>query len=200
MTDIEVVLLDFGGVVIKTPFELVETTWRGPFDTATDPLWVQSQTGAITERDYWDVRSRESEPDAEDPTFSWMRGLYDVEEPRIVRPEITALLDELQARGLRTAVLTNDLSAFHPPKWIDRMTVLRRFDPVIDLSHVGFLKPDPQAFEHACKTLDVEPRQVAFLDDQQQNVAGATAAGLVAVWFDPTDVDGSLDRLRTTLA
>jgi putative hydrolase of the HAD superfamily len=195
----DTVLFDFGGVVIKTPFELVDTDWRGPFDTATDPLWLQSQTGVISERHYWDTRAREFHPDAADPTFAFMRGLYDVDEARIVRPEVVALLDELQAAGHRTAVLTNDLAAFHPEEWIDRMTVIRRFSPVIDLSHVGFLKPSAEAFEHACKELGATPDHIVFLDDQKQNVAGALDAGLRAVWFDPTDVAGSLDRLRDAL-
>lgn len=194
-----VVLFDFGGVVIKTPFELIDSDWRGPFDTATDPMWIESQTGVISEREYWERRAREFHPAAEDPTFAFMRGLYDVEEAAIVRPEIVALLDELRAAGHRTAVLTNDLAAFHPEEWIDRMTVIRRFDPLIDLSHVGFLKPQPEAFEHAGKLLEVEAEQIVFLDDQKQNIAGAVDAGLIAVWFDPTDVSGSLDRLRDAL-
>lgn len=193
------VLFDFGGVVIKTPFELLDTPWRGPFDTTTDPMWVQSQTGVISEREYWERRAAEFHPGSADPTFDFMRPLYDVEETRIVRPEILALLDELDATGHRTAVLTNDLAAFHPDDWIERMTVIRRFSPVIDLSHVGFLKPAPEAFDHACKVLEVEPEQVVFLDDQKQNIAGAEAFGLHAVWFDPTDVEGSLDRLRAAL-
>ena len=193
------VLFDFGGVVIRTPFELVDSSWRGPFDPAGDPLWVESQTGVITERDYWERRAREFHPEAPDPTFAFMRPLYDVEEDRIVRPEITALLDELQASGHRTAVLTNDLAAFHSEDWIERMTVIRRFAPVIDLSHVGFLKPQVEAWEHACKVLDAAPEDIVFLDDQKQNIAGAEAFGLHAVWFDPTDVEESLDRLRAAL-
>ena len=194
-----VVLLDFGGVVIRTPFELHDHAWRGPFDTATDPLWVRSQRGELTEREYWHERASAYHPDAEDPTHAFMRDLYEQDESVIVRPEVRSLLEDLHAAGLRTAVLTNDLAAFHPPEWMARMTVLRAFDPVIDLSHVGFLKPEPEAFEHALKELGLAPEDAAsvvFVDDQRRNVAGAEAAGLRAVWFDPTDVPGSVARVR----
>jgi putative hydrolase of the HAD superfamily len=197
-----VVLFDFGGVVIRTPFELHDHDWRGPFDPETDPLWVRSQTGEITEREYWHERASAYHPGAEDPTHAFMRTLYEQDEERIVRPEVRQLLDDLRAAGLRTAVLTNDLAAFHPPEWIERMSVIRRFDPLVDLSHVGVLKPQPEAFEHALKELGLsreEAGTVVFVDDQRRNVAGALQAGLRAVWFDPTDVPASIGRLRAEL-
>ena len=194
-----VVLFDFGGVVIRTPFELVDTGWRGPFDPAGDDLWRASMRGDITEREYWHRRASEHHPLAEDPTFAFMRDLYDTDEDVVVRPEVVALVDRLQAAGLQTAVLTTDLRAFHAEEWVERMTVVRRFDPLIDLSHVGFLKPSAEAYEHACKILDTPPEQIVFLDDQQPNVAGAVDFGLTAVWFDPTDVPGSIARLEAAL-
>lgn len=53
-------LLDFGGPVLLTPFELIakaektlgNLSWRGPFDTSTDPEYVRWQAGDITEREY----------------------------------------------------------------------------------------------------------------------------------------------------
>lgn len=194
-----VVLFDFGGVVIRTPFELGDFDWRGPFDVATDPLWAKSMSGEITEREYWHQRSSAYHPDDDDPTHTFMRTLYEQDEAVIVRPEIVALLDDLQAAGIRTAVLTNDLAAFHPPEWIERMTVIRRFDPLIDLSHVGYLKPQPEAFEHALKSLGIareDAASIVFLDDQPRNVAGAEACGLRGVHFDPVEVEGSLATLR----
>jgi putative hydrolase of the HAD superfamily len=194
-----VVLFDFGGVVIRTPFELHGFDWRGPFDPGSDPLWEQSQRGEITEREYWHRRASAYHPDAEDPTHAFMRDLYEQDEAVIVRPEVLALLASLEDAGLRRAVLTNDLAAFHPQEWIDRMTVVRRFDPVVDLSHVGVLKPQPEAFEHALKELGLsreDAGRVVFVDDQRRNVAGALSVGMRGVWFDPTDVPASVARVR----
>ena len=194
-----VVLFDFGGVVIRTPFELHRFDWRGPFDPGSDPLWEQSQRGEITEREYWHRRASAYHPDAQDPTHAFMRDLYEQDEAVIVRPEVLALLASLEDAGLRRAVLTNDLAAFHPQEWIARMTVVRRFDPVVDLSHVGVLKPQREAFEHALKELGLsreDAGRVVFVDDQRRNVAGALSVGMRGVWFDPTDVAGSVARVR----
>jgi putative hydrolase of the HAD superfamily len=188
------VLFDFGGVVLRTPFELFpdEVTFRGPFDPANDDLWRESIDGRISERDYWHRRAAEFHPEAEDPTYTLMRQLYETDEHRLVRPELLSLLDELQAAGLRTAVLTNDLHAFHGDAWVERITVLRRFEVVIDLSHIGFLKPAPEAYEHALKVLELPAGEVLFVDDQPLNVEGAHALGIPALRFDPTDVRGSV--------
>ena len=198
---ITTVLFDFGGVVIRTPFELLDTEWRGPFDPSTDPLWQQAVvTKEITERDYWHQRASEFHPDAEDPTQAFIASVYDAEESVIVRPEVVALLDDLEEQGLRVAGLTNDMAAFHPVEWTERMTVLKRFDPMIDLSYAGFLKPAAEAFDHALAELGASAEEVLFFDDQPQNVQGANAYGITAVRCDPTDVDGSIRQLQSHLA
>ena len=65
-------ILDFGGVISRTMFETHDVTeralglrpgtltWRGPLDPGTDALWASMQTGAISERDYWLTRTRET--------------------------------------------------------------------------------------------------------------------------------------------
>ena len=75
-----VVLFDFGGVVIRTPFELHGYDWHGPFDPSSDPLWEAMQRGEITEREYWHRRASAYHPRAEDPTHAFMRDLYEQDE------------------------------------------------------------------------------------------------------------------------
>ena len=62
-------LLDFGGVILKTPFEmhrLVERKlnlpknsldWYGPFDPQSDLIWRKMQADEITEQNYWKKKS-----------------------------------------------------------------------------------------------------------------------------------------------
>ncbi|MGH9246496.1 MAG: HAD-IA family hydrolase [Acidimicrobiales bacterium] len=196
-------LLDFGGVVIRTPFEMLhvlggeEPGWRGPFDPDADALWRAMQRGDITERAYWDQRAGELFDGVyADPVRELMRVLLDRPETEVVRPEMAIFLDEIE----RPAVLTNDLSRFHPPAWVARMTILRRFDPLIDLSEVGVLKPDRRAFDVALERVGDEPAHVLFVDDQPRNLAGAEAVGMRTEWFDVTDVSGSIARIQARLS
>jgi putative hydrolase of the HAD superfamily len=99
------------------------------------------------------------------------------------------------------AILTNDLAAFHGPEWMERVTVLGEIDVVIDGSVTHVLKPDPRAYEAALTALgDPDPGSVVFVDDQRGNLRGAEQCGLVTVWFDPVDVEGSVARVQAALA
>lgn len=62
----------------------------------------------------------------------------------VLRPETQELRRTLLEGGMRAAALTNDLSRFHDGAWIEQMDVLDKFDPFVDLSNSGVLKPDPR--------------------------------------------------------
>lgn len=191
-------LLDFGGVVIKTPFELLHRVgspdWRGPFDPAGDPLWSDLQAGVISEREHWHTRASEVYPDSEDPVRDLMRTLYRPPSIEVVRAGVLDLAVEVGA-----GVLTNDLARFHDERWLAEMGLEGVFKPLIDLSYVGFLKPEHRAFRHALAELEEPPLNVVFVDDQPHNVDGAKACDLVGVWFDATDPAGSIERIRQAL-
>ncbi len=193
-------LLDFGGVVIRTPFEMLHRVghpeWTGPFDPSADRLWLDMQAGDLTEREYWHRRADEVLPNASDPVSAMMNVLFAPPADDVVRQEVLVLLGEVD----RPAVLTNDLARFHPTEWLEEMGLAKTFDPLIDLSFSGRLKPHPSAYAHAMERLGVPADQVVFADDQPQNVEGASTFGMRAVWFDVTDPEGSVSRIRAELA
>lgn len=207
----EVLLFDFGGVIIKTPFELVPALerrlgldpigWHGPFDPVRDPLWLRLTRREITEREYWRRRALELAPvlgSDTDPVRSLFEAMYDLDESDIVRPETRALVDRAAGQK-RLAVLTNDLGRFHSPEWKARMSILGRFETVIDLSEWGVLKPHPDAYEVALAQLGVAAHDVLFVDDQPANVAGARSVGLHAIGFDVTSPASSVAAVAQAL-
>lgn len=192
-------MLDFGGVVIRTPFEMVHKldpvpSWHGPFNPEADELWQSMQRGDITERGYWLRRAKEFFA-GDDPMRDLFRTMLDHPEEQVVRPEMTRFLATVDKPG----VITNDLSRFHPPEWIDAITITSIFDPLIDLSHSEFLKPDPRAFAYALSELALPADEVLFVDDQPFNLRGAEAVGMRTEWFDVTDVDGSISRIKKAM-
>jgi putative hydrolase of the HAD superfamily len=201
-------LLDFGGVLLLTPFELRPAaerslgvapgtlTWAGPFDPPSDPLWQQWQDGTVTEREYWARRAADHGLE----TLPFMAQFFEPGGDHLVRPEMWALVRSRRAHGGRVAILTNDLQAFHGPEWIAAVTVLGEVDALIDGSVTKVLKPDPRAYAAALDVLgDPDPASVVFVDDQRGNLAGAEACGLTAVFFDPVDVAGSMARVHAAL-
>lgn len=206
-------VLDVGGVVIRTPFELLEAAERtrglapgslgrrGPFDPAGDPDFDEARTGTITERHYWQQRVDRAAPVLGiEPAFrAFMHVLYDLPEPMVVRPEVAALIDEVRAAGIRLGMLTNDLYDFHGRTWVERMGVLARAHVLVDVSRHGVLKPDPAAFAVGIDAMNRAPEDLVFLDDQPVNVAGARRAGMEAHEVDVTRPGEAVAKARATL-
>jgi len=211
-------VLDFGGPVLLTPFELVEEfpgtpahallSQRGPMasEDLPDPDWLELQAGRITERDYWDHRSAEwaellggSEAAEGQSIQDMMAHLYEPARASLVRPVALAAIRAARAAGHPVGVLTNDLSAFHSAEWIAAMEVLGEIDVIVDGSVEGFLKPDPRLYELMAERLGVGFDEMVFVDDQASNVRGAEALGIPTVHLDPRDPDTAYAQARKLL-
>lgn len=211
-TQLPALVLDFGGPVLLTPFELVEqlpgTTAhdlffeQGPFDTGgrPDDAWRQMQAGLITERDYWAHQAaawHEAEGTRSVAGVPQMFGsLYSPPGPHLVRHQAIDLVDDAIAAGRPTAILTNDMRAFHPVEWIEGMDIISRVDVMVDGSIEGVLKPDPRLYELLSQRLGVGYADMVFIDDQPKNIRGAEDLGIPSVSLDVTDPDTAFVRAR----
>ena len=206
-------VLDFGGPVLRTPFELLRggerrvglaegsLDWSGPFDPSRDDAWRAMQAGELTERDYWMRRSEQFA--ALTGRESSFRGLMDVlfagDESELVRPEAVHIIGAAHTADVAVAVLTNDMRAFHGDEWVARMRVLDSVDVLVDGSVEHVLKPDPRIYRLATDRLGVAARDCLFVDDQPGNIEGARHVGMQTVWFDVTDPSASYDAVRQLL-
>jgi putative hydrolase of the HAD superfamily len=206
-------LLDVGGVVIRTPFELLAGAERraglparalgprGPFEPAGDPEFAEVLEGRLAERAYWARRAERAAPllGTGADTASLMHVLFSAPPDDVLRPETVALMDDARAAGLPVGILTNDLHDFHGPEWMDDLGVFAAVDALVDGSLTGVLKPDPRAYALAIDALGAAAESIVFVDDQPGNVAGGTSAGLRAVHFDVTAPQRSVDEARALL-
>ena len=194
-------ILDFGGVVTRTLFETHDVTeralglkpgtltWRGPFDTATDPLWVSMQNREITERDYWMIRTREvgallGEDWTDMKTF--VQRARGAEAELVLRPEARDAILRAKAAGLKLAILSNELDLFYGVEFRKRFPLIDRFDVIVDATYTRILKPDPRAYEQVIAELGLDRANCVFVDDQKKNIEGAVAVDLPHVHFDVT--------------
>lgn len=206
-------VLDFGGPVLLTPFELIGVTeercglppgrlhWTGPFAPSDDPQWRQLQAGELSERGYWAHRAAEFGQLTGGPgdTRSLMTAIFAGRPETLLRPGAVALMRDARAAGVPVGVLTNDMRTFHSAEWIDRLELGRLVDDVVDASVEGMLKPDPRIYQLAAGRLGVRCEDVVFIDDQPVNLAGATRVGMTAVPADVTRPAGCFARARELL-
>jgi putative hydrolase of the HAD superfamily len=207
------VLLDVGGVLLPTPWELLAAfearngwppgtlAWRGPLEEATDPLWRSVRAGELTSSGYFDRRAAEISRLLGRPR-TWpevTRAIFETPDGLAVRPEGRALVADARAAGWRTGLLTSKLVAFLSREVVERSDFLSSFDVLLDESETGVAKPDPRAYRQAAAAMGLDPAGIVFVDDDPANVAGATAAGMAGVHFDVADPAGSFDLVRRRL-
>jgi putative hydrolase of the HAD superfamily len=153
---------------------------RGPYDQ-----------GLLTAEEYWLGFARELGVGVDAERIEKLRA-WDTQMWSRTNPVMTAWLEELQAAGLTTALLSNmqfDMAA-HARKYFAWLT---RFDHQILSCELRLIKPDAAIFRETIQRLGVRPQETLFVDDREANVEAARAAGMRAVRFQSTD------RLRAAL-
>jgi putative hydrolase of the HAD superfamily len=91
----------------------------------------------------------------------------------------------------KTAILTNNVKEWTDwREWVEAHI----FDLIVDSSHEGMRKPDPEIYLLTCERLGVDPTRAAFVDDIPTNVEGAQGIGLHAIQF--TTTEEVLEQLR----
>jgi putative hydrolase of the HAD superfamily len=206
MSGLKAVISDFGGV-LTTPL-------LGSFAA------FQDQTGIPPEA-LGNAMQRIAEADGEHPLYELERGrtteaaflerlggelvadlghapelhrfseiYFDALEPN--EPMIE-LMRGLRDRGLRMALLTNNVREWEP-LWRSMMPVDEVFELVVDSAFVGMRKPEPEIYELTLERLraldglgDLAPADCLFVDDVEPNVEGARALGINAVQFRAND-------------
>lgn len=207
-------LLDFGGVVQRSPFELMGRRManadpvvarvlarRGPFGEEHDAVWARFEAGELAEPEYWAHRAEEvgaalGERWEVRDLLTW---LFAVPETAQVRPEAMALLDAAKAADIPVGILTNDLTAFFGEAWQRGIEFLQRVDALVDGSVTGVLKPGRAAFSAGAAALGLTPGDIVFLDDLTWNVEGARAASIVAFRVDITAPGPAFASARAAL-
>jgi putative hydrolase of the HAD superfamily len=95
---------------------------------------------------------------------------------------------ELRGRGVRAALLTNNVREWEPLWRAKLPEVDELFELVVDSAFVGLRKPDPAIFTLTLERLGgVAPERCVFLDDLDVNCAAARQLGMAAVRFETAE-------------
>lgn len=97
--------------------------------------------------------------------------------------DVPAFLSTCRETGLAVGALTNSSGSVTADK-LDRVGGAGWFDVVITRDTLGFGKPDPRVFAHACSALRLPAQEVLMVGDEwEPDVLGALDAGLQACWL-----------------
>ncbi|MBN1580991.1 MAG: HAD-IA family hydrolase [Anaerolineae bacterium] len=97
-------------------------------------------------------------------------------------PETQEVLTTLYDQGFLLGVISDTF-----PSLSDSLSYLRLdrlFHVVIDSTSAGAMKPSPLIYQKALEELSVSAQESLFVDDVPENVDGARAVGMQALWLD----------------
>jgi putative hydrolase of the HAD superfamily len=105
------------------------------------------------------------------------------------------LMRDLRGRGLRMAMLTNNVREWEP-LWRAKLPVDEIFEVVVDSAFVGMRKPEREIYELTLERLgDVRPEECVFVDDVDVNCAMAAELGMTAVHYQsPEQASEEIER------
>lgn len=104
--------------------------------------------------------------------------------PEEVLEGMPALLAELRAAGIRTAICSASKNA---GLILERLGLIPAFDTIVGGNDVSRSKPDPEVFEVAARRLGIPHSDCLVFEDAAAGVAAAKAAGMKAVGIGKPD-------------
>lgn len=103
----------------------------------------------------------------------------------VLYPGARRLLDALHDKYIRVAVCT-DLLAHIQHRKLRALGMIDDVDCLVTSEEAGAEKPSPIVYDLCLKKLRLSPEEVCFVGDNlERDIAGAEAAGMKAVWFNP---------------
>ena len=197
----QAVLWDFGGVILTSPFEAFRTYEREaglPEDfirmlNARNPdanAWAKMERSEVGLAEF--VALFEAEAAAHGHKLDGWRVLKAISGD--IRPQMVEALRRCKA-SFRIACITNNMKhgegpgmARSPEKAAAVAEVMTLFEHVIESSKLGFRKPDPRIYRHACELIGVPPERCVYLDDLGINLKPAKALGMQTIKVGDPDV------------
>lgn len=212
MATIDAVLFDFGGVFTLSPFTAFDEVGQGMgarpgqiqeivfgnYHEDGDHPWHRLERGEMTLDDCrTEIMTRANQD------HGLTLDIYEVfaAMPRDggLRTAFVDKVEELKTRGLRRAIITNNVKEFSDG-WRSLLPVDDLFELVVDSCAEGIRKPNPKIFELTLQRMGIDdPSRTVFLDDYPANIAAAQKLGMKTVLV-TEDADAALLELDGVLS
>lgn len=201
MSEIRAVISDFGGVLTTPLFNafahvqeehgipleaLGKAMWRATQERGENPLFPLER-GELSEREFLSVLqgALTAEIGREVQMHDFAERYFAQLRPN---EDMIAFLGGLKTeRGLRLAMLTNNVREWEP-RWRAMLPdVEATFEVIVDSAFVGMRKPDREIYELTLDRLGLPAEACVFVDDIEINCDAARELGIHAVQFVDTE-------------
>jgi putative hydrolase of the HAD superfamily len=202
MTDIKHVIFDLGGVIYDIDYKLTVKSFQSLLSADTilrqgiiDSIFKMSfvhdyEKGLISTSEFRSEIQNHFHFTVNDEDFdnAWNALLIKMNQTSV------NLIKKL--RGKYTITLLSNTNELHFNGIIEEFRLIQEYFNHIFFSHiVGARKPEIEIFQLAINTLNANPNQILFIDDMEENINGAKAAGLLTYHFTSIDCIVELNNL-----
>lgn len=195
------VLWDFGGVILSSPFEAFnryEEKFHLPKDfirmlNTRNPdtnAWAKMERSEVSLQGFVDLFEAEARERGHQLDGWTVLKILSGD----IHPQMVEALRRCKA-AFRVACITNNMKSGEgpgmsrsPDKAKAVAEIMALFEHVIESSKVGFRKPDPRIYRHACDLLGVPPERCIYLDDLGINLKPARALGMRTIKVGDPDI------------
>merc|ERR1712048_247569 len=108
--------------------------------------------------------------------------------------QMFGVVERVSQAGYRVGIISNHICAWFD-HWFERFGLSKLFEEpelVVISSRLQMAKPDKQVFVKYCASTGLEAAECVFVDNTQENVDAAVAAGWKGVFFAHKDKDGQV--------
>lgn len=188
MLKVKAVVFDYGKVLSLAPhqsaiekmsqllqldsdaFQEFYAKHRGPYDG-----------GKIDAETYWRIFAADANREV---SPSLIKQIVDIDFASWIEPNHITIkwVPQLRASGIKVGLLSN-MPPDHRKYIQDNCDWLPEFDFYTYSGDVGFIKPEPEIYQHCLAGLGIAPEEAVFLDDKPENVEGAAKLGMQAIVF-----------------
>lgn len=104
--------------------------------------------------------------------------------PADALPGVVKLIDELKEEGIKVALGSSSKNA---EMILTRLSLIDRFDVLVDGNHITLSKPDPEVFVMGAKALELAPEHCLVFEDAQSGIDAANAGGFSVIGIGRAD-------------
>ena len=141
-------------------------------------IWIEADRGALTPEESLDAYIAEA-PEYEEQIRKAHENVGDTVE---LLPYVMEWLTELKERGYRIYILSNyGEHLFNQTK--EKMEFLKLTEGAVFSYKCKMLKPEKEIYEFLRNEFELNLEECVFLDDRQENIEAAKAAGIQGIWF-----------------
>ena len=190
---VKLIYFDLGNVLLHFDHELacqqmanvsgiaVDAVRECVFDISTGLQW-KYERGEITSREFFQLYCDRLEVR---PDFDAL--LLAGSDIFTVNASIIPIVRQIKTTGMRLGILSNTCPAHWEFVSGGSYRLLPGYFDAIALSYqLKAMKPDRECFDNAAELAGVEPNEIVFIDDREDNIAGAVDAGWHAVHYQST--------------